>query len=89
MLGAIASIMLHGTREIEIEPNHDFPPNPEQRTRILPKPTPVPKGCLRYWFDAVDNMSITVMPNSKVAYKCIASSEKRAIKKYKKWKKTQ
>ena len=48
----------------------------------LPEP-PLPKGCDWYYFD---DTGIHVNKNNGLyAYKCIASSEKSAIKKFNKW----
>lgn len=60
------------------------PPLPKQ---IAPAVPPiVPAGCKEYFFDQDGNFSTEQMKISILAFKCVASNDENAIRKFNNWK---
>lgn len=52
---------------------------------LAPKQPPLPKGCKEYFFNINGGFSTEKMLRSEVIFKCVASNEKTARKKFDKW----
>lgn len=62
------------------------PINPKQVTGKLPN-KPIPKGCKEYFFNQDGDFSTERMLKSECVFKCVASNDKTAKKKFDKWNK--
>lgn len=49
------------------------------------KEPPIPKGCKEYWFNINGGFSTEKMRRDEIVFKCIASNDKVAKKKFEKW----
>jgi len=53
---------------------------------VTPKEPPIPKGCKEYFFDIDGNFSTERMLKSECVFKCVASNDNNAKRKFEKYK---
>ncbi len=51
----------------------------------IPKEPPIPKGCKEYFFNKDGDFSNRHMRRDELVFKCVASNDKVAKKKFQKW----
>ena len=66
-------------------PDNNFRDTRSEDIPFEPKQPVIPKGCKEYWFD-IDGCYPNWAGRDQVVFKCIAISEKSAIRKFNKWK---
>lgn len=81
---AIASALLASTEDLftSNKPTNSLKPS-DISGKVF---SVIPAGCKEYFFDNDGEFSTEKMRYSELAFKCIASNDKTAIKKFNKWK---
>ena len=75
-LALLAMAMIAGGFDPQIEP--------ASKISYAPKQPIIPKGCKEYWFDK-DGCYPNWAGRNDVVFKCVAATEKSAIRKFNKW----
>jgi hypothetical protein len=83
MLGLLGmGMMLSGATDPEMMDYMNREHKPKNKQPYKPRPTPPPNGTNEYFFNSLGEYSTKSMLRTDVVFKCVASNDKNAIRKF-------